>query len=311
MRAARLHAFGEPLRIEEVPALKAAAGEMVVELTHSGVNPLDLRVCAGGAGRTPLPFVPGCEGTGRAAAGPVLVYGSGIGTTRAGTYADQIVAPENSVVPLPAGVDPVQAAGIGVAGATAWGVVHGGRGIGPEDRVLVLGASGGVGTVAVQLARSAGAPVWAQVATGADATLGRELGAEEVVVGGAEELPGAVRDLRPTVVVDLLGGPFTGAALRAVAPGGRILAVGVSAGDHGDLDFAALYRKGATVAGIASMMMRADEVRRALTECLELMARGRLRVQVGDVLPLEQVGEAHARLRERRATGKLLLSVAS
>ena len=309
MRAARVHEFGNPLQIDDVPSPAAEGDEVVVQLTHAGVNPIDIRVAEGGAGRVPLPFILGCEGTGTVDGAPVLVYGGGIGLARSGTYAERVVAPTANVIAVPDGIDPVQAAGLGLAGVTAWGVVHADARIATEDRVLVLGSSGGVGTLAVQLAVAAGATVHAQTSTSKDARLLRDLGADEVVATEAEGLRDAFRDFKPTVVIDPLGGPFTSEALRCVASEARIIVFGVAAGQRSDIDLALLYRKAASLRGHAALTTPVDDVRRALGSCLELMAAGQLRVHVDEVLPLGDVNDVHTRLLERRATGKLLLSV--
>jgi len=304
VRAARLHEFRSPLRIDEVSDPAPGPGEVLVHVSHAGVNPIDVRLRDGGAGRVDLPFVPGCDGVGRTDAGPVVVYGAGLGLRRAGTYAERVVVPDTGVVRLPDGVDPVQAAGIGLAGVTAWSLV--GPHVSTSDRVLVLGASGGVGTLAVQLARSAGATVWACATNPADA---EQLGADRVIACDAGGLRDAVRELEPTVVLDGLGGPYTGAAVRAVANGGRITVFGVAAGARGEVDYAALYRKSVTLRGHASLALPAADVRDALVGCLELLAGSQVRVVIGDVLPLADVNDAHERLVARRATGKLVLAV--
>lgn len=302
MRAARVHEFGSPLRVEEVADPVPAAGEVVVALTHAGVNPIDVRLRDGGAGRVPLPFVPGCDGVGVTDSGPVAVYGAGIGLRRAGTYAQRVAVPAAGVVPLPDGLDPVRAAGVGLAGVTAWTLV---RSVTAADRVLVLGASGGVGSLAVRLAAAAGAPVCAQTTSP-----GLELGVgEEVVVCAEDGLRDAVRSFSPTVVLDGLGGAYTGAAVRAVADGGRITVFGVSAGSRGEIDQALLYRKAVTITGHASLSMSAADARTALATCLDLVAGGQVRVLVDEVLPLSAVNTAHRRLTERRATGRLVLAV--
>lgn len=310
MRAARIHTFGQPLVVEEVADPEASAGETVVELSHAGVNPLDIRLAGGGAGRVPLPFIPGCDGAGHTSRGPVVVYGNGIGLNRSGTYAEAVAVPDDCVIPIPAHVDPAEAAGLGMAAVTAYGLVHGSPAVTSEDRVLVLGASGGVGLLAVQLARSAGGRVWAQTSSADDADLLSVLGAEQVLVGGAEQVRYLARAWSPQLVIDPLGGPFTDAALRILEPGGRIVVLGAGAGGRGELDFGMLYRKAATIAGHATLRMPDAEVRTALETCLECLRTGCLRVHLDEVLPLDQVEQAHGRLSSRQATGKLLLAVA-
>lgn len=310
MRAARIHAFGEPLVVEEVSDPEAGSGETIVELTHAGVNPLDIRVASGGGGRMPLPFIPGCDGSGRTEQGPVLVYGKGIGLSRSGTYAEAVAVPDACVILIPDGVDPAQAAGLGMAAVTAYGLVHGPAPVTSEERVLVLGASGGVGLLAVQLALRAGGRVWAQTSSADDAALLTSLGAEEVVVGGAAELHDGARALSPHLVIDPLGGPFTDVALRILEPGGRIAVLGAAAGARGEVDFGMLYRKAATLFGHATLQMSGSQVRTALETCLDGLRTGLLKVHVDDIVPLDQVEQAHERLTSRQTTGKLVLAVA-
>lgn len=302
MKAARVHEFGAPLRIDEVADPVAGDGEVLVRLTHAGVNPIDVRLRDGGAGRVPLPFVPGCDGVGVTATGPVVVYGAGLGLRRAGTYAEWVAAPAPGVVPLPDGVDPLPAAGLGLAAVTAWALV---RSVTPADRVLVLGASGGVGSLAVQLAASAGARVCAQTTSP-----GLAIGAgEDVVVCDAAGLRDAVRSFEPTVVLDGLGGDYTGAAVRAVAQDGRITVFGVSAGSRGEIDYSVLYRKAVTITGHASLALPAADARAALAGCLDMVAAGQVRALVDEVLSLGAVNTAHQRLTDRRTTGKLVLAL--
>lgn len=309
MRAARIHAFGEPLAVEDAPDPEVVEGETLVELSHAGINPLDLRVCSGGAGRMPLPFIPGCDGVGRTSEGPVVVYGRGIGLSRSGTYAESIVAPDACLIAIPDGVDPAQAAGLGMAAVTAYGLVHGRAAVTHEDRVLVLGASGGVGLLVVQLALAAGGLAWAQTSSAEDAEAIAALGAERVIVGGASEVRDQCRAWSPTLVIDPLGGSFTDAALRVLEPGGRVLVLGTSAGARAELDLGILYRKAGSVVGHATLTMRTGAVREALGTCLEGLRAGSLRVHIDDVVALDHVAHAHRRLDERRATGKLVLEV--
>jgi NADPH:quinone reductase len=311
MRAAQLDSFGTPLDVREVPEPAAGPDDVVVQLTHAGVNPLDVRICQGGGGKVPLPFTPGLDGVGAVDGKPVVVYGAAVGLRRAGTYAQRVAVPMVSVVKLPAGVDPVQAAGVGLAGVTAWGVVRSTAAVTEDDRVLVLGASGGVGTLVVQLARATGARVWAHVSSDADVDLQKRLGADGVVSGGAADLREATRALGPTVVIDGLGGAYSAAAVQAVKPGGRLVVFGTSAGTRAELDLATLYRKAVTVRGHAALMTTDHEVRLALMGCLDLVARGELRPQIGRVAPLREVNAVHRDLFERKVTGKLVLDVAA
>lgn len=311
MRAAQLDRFGAPLDVRDAPEPQAGPDEVVVQLTHAGVNPLDVRICQGGAGKVPLPFIPGIDGVGTVDGDPVVVFGAGVGVRRDGTYAERVAAPKVSVVKLPAGVDLVTAAGVGVAGVTAWGVVRSTAAVEEDDRVLVLGASGGVGTLVVQLARATGARVWAHVSSDADADLLKRLGAEETIGGGPDDLRAASRPLGPTVVIDGVGGAFSAAAVHALQPGGRLVVYGASSGALSEVDMGMLYRKALTVRGHAALMTTDHDVRLALMSCLNLVASGEMRPQIDRVEALSAVNTVHRDLVERRATGKLVLDVSA
>lgn len=308
MKAARLHEFGAPLRFEDVPPESPGDDEVVVRLAYASVNPIDLRFCQGGANKPPLPFTPGCDGVGHTDDGPVAVQGANIGTLRSGTFADQVVAPRETVVPIPAGVDLRTAAAFGVAGMTAAHIVTEAAGVTAADRVLVLGATGAVAMLTVQLAAATGATVWAHAGRAAAAVA--ELGAANEVVTEAAGLRDAVRELRPTVVVDGLGGEYTPAAVRSLATGGRLVLFGVPAGTRAELDLATVYRRALTITGVATRELPAGRTSAALADCLDRAATGGIKPLIADELPLTDANEALRRLATRGATGKLLLRTA-
>ena len=164
---------------------------------------------------------------------------------------------------LPDDVDLRQAAALGVAGVTAWSALHDRAQLQPGDRVLVLGASGGVGSLALSLARAAGVTVWGQTTAAGKAAAIERSGADRVVVASAAELVAAVEELAPTVVLDGVGGEFTPAAVTAVAPTGRIVVYGTSAGEVSAMNLRTLYRKGVTLLGYAGLLL-SDERRRTI-----------------------------------------------
>lgn len=308
MKAARLHEFGAPLRFEDVPPESPGEDEVVVRLAYASVNPIDLRFCQGGANKPPLPFVPGCDGVGHTADGPVAVQGANIGTLRWGTFAEQVVVPKETVVPIPVDLDLRTAAAFGVAGMTAAHIVGEAARVTAADRVLVLGATGAVAMLTVQIAATTGATVWAHASRPTAAVA--EWGAANEVVTEAATLRDAARELRPTVVVDGLGGDYTPAALRSLATGGRLVLFGVPAGTRAELDLATIYRKAITIKGVATRELPAKLTSVALADCLARAAAGNLTPQIADELPLTEANEALRRLEHRAATGKLLLRTA-
>ena len=311
-RAARLHAHGKPLVVEEVDVPAQGDGELVVEMAFAGVNPVDRYMAEGRvAPDAPLPRTLGMEGAGRLAGDgrPVLVQGAGLGTKRDGAWASRIVAPRSALTEIPAGVDLAEAAGMGVAGVTAWRTATEQARVTAGDRVLVLGASGGVGSILVALCRSLGAGVWGQTGNPDKAAFITDQGADEVVTAGSSDLAAAVEGLRPTVVFDALGDGFTAGAIEALAPFGRLVSFGVSAGPTVELNMQTLYRKGLTVYGYGGLIEPEERMAAGKAAALAALADGRLKVAVAEVLPLARVNDAFAALVDRAVTGKIVLDL--
>ncbi len=286
-------------------------GEVRVQLRYGGVNPIDRYLAQGLVGAEgPLPRTLGGEAAGTIEDGTaVLVAGEGLGSSRDGVWADEAVVPVAAVHELPEGVEVREAAAIGIAGLTAWQVVRELAAVRAQDRVLVLGAAGGVGSIIVSLAAAVGATVWGQTGSVEKALLIERQGAARTVVGGPQELLSALADLKPTVVFDPLGGDFVGVAVEALVPRGRLVSFGTSAGAEVSFDMQTLYRNMLTVLGYSGMQLRTEERRRGLGAALAALRDGQLRVPVGEVLALEEVNEAFSRLEQRQVQGKLLLEL--
>ena len=311
VRAARLHAHGKPLMVETVELSDPADGEVRVTLQFGGVNPIDRYIAEGRvASDGPLPRTLGGEAAGTLDGTPVLVAGAGLGSARDGLWTQAANVPVDSVDPIPQGVAPDAAAAMGIAGLTALNCVRTLAGVGPDDRVLVLGASGGVGSMIVSLAAAAGATVWGQTGSEAKAAPIRDHGAQRVLIGGAEDLAQPLKEFEPTVALDPLGGEFVAPVIDAIAPRGRLVSYGVSAAPDVAFNMQQLYRKMVTLFGYGGMLLSADERRTGLQAALSALAAGELKVRIDEVLALDEVGEAFARLTERRVQGKLLLALA-
>ena len=196
---------------------------------------------------------------------------------------------------------------MGVAGSTAWRTATEQARVTAEDRVLVLGASGGVGSMLVSLCRALGARVWGQTGNPDKADFITGQGAEEVVTEGAAGLAAAVEPLKPTVVFDALGDGFTAAAIEALAPFGRLVSFGVSAGPVAEVNMQFVYRKGLTVHGYGGLIEPEERMAAGKAAALAALADGRLRVAVSEVLPLARVNDAFAALVDRAVTGKIVL----
>lgn len=308
--AARLIRHGEPLQVQEVSLPEPGPDEVRVELEFGGVNPVDRYTAEGHvAPGGPLPRTLGAEAAGRVDGEPVLVAGEGLGALRDGVWARAAVVPRAALVALPEGVGTRQAAAAGIAGLTALKCVRELAGVTAADRVLVLGASGGVGSMIVSLSRAAGATVWGQTGAAAKASGITAQGADRVLVGGPAELSAALPELAPTVVFDPLGGEFLPPVVEAVEPRGRIVSFGVSAGAEVTFNLQTLYRKMLTLFGYGGMQLRREERRPGLEATLRAVRDGQLRITIDSVLPLEEVNSAFDRLADRAVQGKLLLDL--
>lgn len=310
VRAARLKEHGKPLHIKEVELPEPREDEVLVELRFGGVNPVDHYVAEGRlAADRMLPRTLGAEAAGTAGGVPVLVAGEGLGSIRDGVWAEAAVVPRAAVVPLPDGVEQRDAAAIGIAGLTAWEAVRELGRVTAEDRVLVLGASGGVGSVILSLARSAGATVWGQTGSPEKTEVIERQGAERAIVAGPQELAGTVGEFEPTIVFDPLGDGFMLPVLDAVAVHGRIVTFGTSAGAEIQLNLQTVYHKGISLLGYAGGQLGRERRRAGLEAALDELRAGTLRVAIDEVLPLDMVNEAFKRLVERKVQGKLVLAL--
>ena len=211
---------------------------------------------------------------------------------------------EGALFALPEGVDPAQAAAMPVAGRTAWWLVNNVAPVKAGDRVIVLGASGGVGSLVVQLAKARGAVVWGQTSSQEKVESITVAGADRVVVANADDLATQLVELAPTIAFDALGGSFTRALVEALELGGRIGLYGTSSNPEATLDLLTLYRKEVS---LLPGSVPPDRTRAAIEAALAELAAGRLRVRVDEVFPLNRAAEAHRRILDKTVRGKLLL----
>jgi NADPH:quinone reductase len=311
MRAARLHDIGGTLRFDSnLPDPVAGEGEVVVDMVYASVNPLDIWVTKGAPGNAAahLPWTPGTEGAGYFEGKPVIVRGAGLGVMRPGVYCDRIAVPAACVVPLPQEADLAQASALGVAGITAWQCVHGKGGVTAEDRVLVLGASGGVGIVAVQLAKATGATVWGQTTNAAKAAGIAAVGVDHVLVApNASDLVPGLEGFEPTVILDPLGGLWTRPAIDAIAVGGRLVVFGTSDNEEVALNWRTMYRKGTQILGYSGLVDSPARQAEVLANLIALTTAGALRIPIGKILPLGRAAAAHDNILDRNVEGKQIL----
>ncbi|MGZ6993487.1 MAG: quinone oxidoreductase family protein, partial [Ilumatobacteraceae bacterium] len=292
-----------------LPDPQAGPGEQLVDIAYASVNPLDVWITQGsvGAAAAHLPWTPGSEATGHVDGRPVLVRGGGLGVVRPGLYCSRIAVPDAWLLPLDSNADLAQVAAMPVAGITAFSALHGRAHVEPEDRVLVLGASGGVGAMAVQLAKAAGATVWGHTGSPSKAAGITANGADKVVVASAGALESAIESYQATVILDALGGPYTDAAIAGIANKGRLVVYGTSNDERVTINLRRLYRKGVTLLGYSGLVDSPEEQRESLDTLLSMMAAGALHVPIGEVLPLGAAADALARILDRGVEGKIVL----
>ena len=301
MRAALIAELGSPPRPAELPDVPTG-----VEVVAVALNPLDINVGNGRfyGGHPPFPYPPGCEAAGRTEDGAlVYLFGDGRGIVQPGFLAERVSVPDELPLRLPDGVDPALAAAAGIAGVAGWVPVAWKAKVTPEDRVLVLGASGVVGLVAVQAAKLFGAAK--VVAAGRD--LGRlerarELGADEIV-----ELDGIADAFGSdgfTICIDPLWSEPVAKALASAALRARIIHVGQAAGPEAPLRAADVRSKELTIQGHSNFALTKEEHDRAYLELLDHLVHGRIVLDV-EAYDLDHVEDAWSRQQE--ATGKKIV----
>lgn len=316
MRAARVEEIGRRPVPGEAPEPERGEGEALVEISAAPINPIDLSTAAGRypGGSPQAPYTPGREGVGRVLEGSRFAAGTrvyvGAPPGRAGTMAERCSAPEDELFEVPEGLDDSLAACLGIAGLAAW-LPLGWRGRLTEgETVLVLGATGAVGTIAVQGAKLMGAGrVVAAARDPGQLERLRGLGADATVrTDAADDLAQAFRDAAQGdihLVIDPLWGEPAAAAIEALAPFGRLVQIGQTASPSAELRSGAIRTKDVEIIGHTNFLAPREVRERAYRELCEHAAAGRLRLEHED-LPLERVTEAWER-QERFPRRKLVL----
>ena len=311
MRAIQISEFGGPdvLELVEIDRPQPRDGQVLIRVTRAGVNFADTHSRSDSyLTRPDLPYVPGGEVVGvRDDGGERVLALSG-----SGGYAEYVVAQEALCWSIPDAVGDDQALALLVQGVTAWHLLHSSARVQTGETVVVHAAAGGVGSLAVQLARRAGAHVVATASSDQKRALALELGAHAAVEsdgeGLAERLIEANSGKRPEVVLEMTGGKVFRESLKALAPFGRLVVYGQASHEPSTFDAALLQQRSRSIIGYWLMDAVAyGMVAEPLGELLALVAAGELRAVVGGVHPLAAAGQVHRDLEARRTTGKQLL----
>ncbi|WP_461005396.1 NAD(P)H-quinone oxidoreductase [Streptomyces capparidis] len=313
----------EVLAWVEVAEPVPGEGEVLVEVVAAGVNRADVMQRKGFYDPPPgaSPY-PGLECSGRIAALGPGVAGWRVGDEvcallAGGGYAERVAVPAGQLLPVPRGVDLVTAAGLPEVAATVWSNVFMAARLRPAETLLVHGGSSGIGTMAIQLAKAAGARV--VVTAGSAAKLERcaELGADVTVNYREEDFVERVREATggagADVILDIVGAKYLAGNVDALAVNGRLVVIGLQGGRRAELDLGKLLAKRASVAA-TSLRARPPREKASIVAAVRehvwpLVEAGRVRPVVDRALPMAEAGEAHRVMEESGHVGKVLLTV--
>lgn len=313
----------EQLTVVERPDPVPADGELLIRVAAAGVNRADLLQREGHYPPPPgVPAWPGLEVSG-------TVVGRGPGVDAAtwpdglpvaallggGGYAELVTVAAGQVLPVPDGIDLIAAAGLPEAACTAWTNLIDSGGLAAGETLLVQGGSGGVGSLAVQIAAALGARVLTTAGGPERAARCRELGADVVIDHRVQDVTAAVHEATDgrgvDVVLDVLGAGGLETNLAALATGGRLVVIGTQRGARGTLDLGLLMAKRAYVTGSTLRPRTVAEKSRVVAQVAHrvwpMVADGRVRPVVHATLPLDRADEAHRLMDSGEVFGKVLL----
>ena len=317
MKAIRVHEFGGPevLRLEDIAVPSAGPGEILLKVEAIGVNPVETYHRSGSNPALKLPWTPGSD-----AAGVVEDVGEGVegwepgdrvyvSGSVTGTYAMWTVAPAASVHPLPETLSAEQGAAVGIPYGTAWRALIQRAEAQPGDRVLIHGASGGVGLAAVQIARSLGLTVIGTAGSPQGAALVKEHGADHVLdhrsPGYLDALPDLTGGAGPTIILEMLSNVNLALDFRCISKRGRIIVIGCRG--PVEINPRDLMIREADVRGLLLFNATPEELAAIHRGLAEGFASGALRPVISRTFPLAEAAVAHTAVLASGATGKLIL----
>jgi NADPH2:quinone reductase len=315
MKAIQIEEFGGPevLQYVDVTDPSPKLSEIVVNIKRIGVNFADTHASRNDyLAEQTLPLIPGAEISGQTNDGRrvAVLLGSG-------GYAEKVAVPQAQMIELPPQVDYDQAAGGLLQGLTALALVHRCARIEPGETIVVEAAAGGTGTLAVQLAKRAGARVIGLASSEEKRELVQGLGADATVDSRAENLGEAIREAndgkRVDAVLHMSGGEAFDQEMAVLAPLGRMVVFGIASREQREISTASLLRGSKSVIGfwLAHLLARPDLLGPMIQDLFAAIAADELTVTIGEVYPLSDAARAHEDLIARRTSGKLLLDPSS
>jgi NADPH:quinone reductase len=314
--------YGPPevVRIEERPSQPLQDGQVRVCVSAAAVNYPDVLLVANQYQiSVPPQFVVGSEFAGVIAevageAGDLVVGDRVTGTQMFGAFAEEVVVAATALNRIPPGVDDRTAAAFGVAYRTAYHALRSVARIGSGDAVVVLGAGGGVGLAAVQLATALGGHVTAVASSAEKLATATSYGAQHVINHRMGDLRAALREFLPAgadAVIDPVGGGLSEPALRSLRRGGRFVTVGYASGVIPAIPLNLVLVKGVHVLGFQFQDVAPDEFARNEAELGEMLATGRVAPHIGAVYPLAETARALRQMADGNAIGKVLIEFSS
>ena len=323
MKAIVIHELGGPevMQLEEVETPTPSTGEVLIKVVATGINYADLAQRQGTyLTRTRTPMIPGFEVAGTIAApGPgvaTLKEGMRVAAFSNGGYAEYVTAAANTIIPIPDALDFVHAAAFPVQGLTAYQLLHESAHLQQGESVLVHAAAGGVGTLAVQLAKLMGAgTVIGTASSESKLALAHRLGADVTInytqPNWVEQVKQATDGRGADVILEMVGGEVAQQSLQCLAPFGRMAVFGAASGEVAQFTGVQLMYKNQAIIGywLTAWLSRTDRIAAAITDLMRYLAEGKLQIIVGQTYPLAQAAEAHRAIAERRTTGKVVLTI--
>src|SRR5712692_3183225 len=325
MKAIRINETGGPevMHLEEIETPTPKEGEVLIKVAAAGINFADLAQRQGAyLTRTRTPMTMGFE-----FAGTVMALGPGVSTPAVGTrvvafgeggYAEYAIAQAATTIPIPPNLDFAYAAAFPVQGITAYQLLRESARIQPGESVLVHAAAGGVGTLAVQLAKLMGAGTVVGTASNASKLgLVRRLGADAAInyteANWVEQVKNATGGQGADIILEMVGGEVAERSLQCLAPFGRMVVFGAASGQVVQFSGIQLMYKNQAIIGywLSSQLRRADRIAAAAMELMQFLASGKLEIIVGQTFPLAEAAEAHRAIAERKTVGKVVLLVSS
>jgi putative PIG3 family NAD(P)H quinone oxidoreductase len=323
MRAVVITSPGDPdvLKLTEVPDPVPGPGEVLVDVAAAGVNRADVLQRMGFYPPPPgAPPYPGleCSGRIRALGAGVTVWQPGdevCALLGGGGYAEQVAVPQGQLLPVPEGISVIDAAGLPETACTVYATVFQQARLTPGETILVHGGAGGIGTMAIQLAKSFGARVICTAGTPQKLERCIELGADLAVSYVSDDFVSAVDVFTggrgADVILDIVGGPYLARNVAALATGGRLLVVSTQGGSSAELDLQLLMRKRSSI--LASTLRARPPAEKAAIvagvreQVWPLISAGRVRPVTDRVLPMADAADAHRVLEQGTHVGKILL----